>query len=135
MYPGTNPDVPLMTTRSRDGHPLPRLVVWNSSISPWQRLNIWNMLYERSLTINRRRSRALFSNTCQQRTCLNRLYKHAHKSYNIERWTPSLRTTSRLVHYQTTTSCLEHALRQRALSRTLRPSHHPSSSDNGNLRR
>jgi len=83
-----------------------------------------------------RRSRALFSNTCQQRTCLHRLYKHAHKSYNIDRWIPSLRTTSRLVHQQTTTSCLEHALRQRALSRTLRPSHHPSSSsDNGNLRR
>jgi hypothetical protein len=75
----------------------------------------------------RRRSRALFPNTCQQRTCLHRLYKHEHKSYNIDRWTRSLRMTLRLIHHRMTTSGLEYAPLLRALSRALRPSHHPSS--------
>ena len=85
--------------------------------------------------VRRRRSRASFSNTCQQRTCLHRLYKHAHKSYNIDRWTPSLRTTLRLIHHRMTVSRLEHKPLLRALSRTLRPSRHPSSGKNGNRKR
>ena len=72
-------------------------------------------------------SRASFSNTCQQRTCLHLLYKHAHKSYNIDRWTPSLRTTLRLIHHRMTTSRLVYAPLLRALSYSLLPSHHPSS--------
>ena len=85
--------------------------------------------------VGRRRSRALFSNTCQQRTCLNSSYKNAHESYNIDRWTPSLRATLRLIHRRITTSRLEHEPLLRILSRTLRPSRHPSSSKNGSRRR
>jgi hypothetical protein len=158
--------------------------MWNSSISTWQRLNTWTMLYERPSTINlpwkiltpimsacafrggmrdrrrkvtqilgttrgncytgvarnphrvcRRRSRALFSNTSQQRTCLHRSYKHAHKSYNIDRWTPSLRTTLRLIHHRMTTPRLEHEPLLSALSRTLLPSRHHSSGQNSGRRR
>lgn len=85
--------------------------------------------------VRRRRSRASFSNTCQQRICLHRLYKHAHKSYSIDRWIPSLRTTLRLIHHRMTTSRLEHEPLLSALSRTLLPSRHHSSGQNSGRRR
>jgi hypothetical protein len=57
----------------------------------------WELQYwgnaETAPRVGRRRSQTLFSNTCQQRTCLNRSYKKVHESYNINRWIPSLRTT------------------------------------------
>lgn len=40
--------------------------------------------------VGRRRSQTLSSNTCQQRTCLNRLYKYAHESYEFDRHSSSL---------------------------------------------